>query len=649
MNFFKLLSSPMTRIRITRFFETLIDRLHRIAQPSFTTGMDPIKLEPLEKSGHEQSVQENRSSSSGSETAPAPGTDQSSHLKQSGEVMTELDKIEIKCPECGAPLMISESMYTLKCAFCSSLLIIEKHGSTLYFQMTNRITSKKDVLKTLEDFYANRYYSEQVSRTKHASLDSNNPHSQGDLFADMVFSEAARLVILNKVKKLRQRFRDTVRLETMEYFFAPYWNVDGIVGSGFLGRNKRTGDKHLEPRFFQLEFTSPAYDDTKINLRDTGLRISGSSVKMLRRSDTAEHFPFLEPLPFREDLFKQAEFWFRRIPWGELQPIQNRSRFLHRRARLVFKPFCIVKYSWDGDIYFNLLDGANRAVAGNLVYKGDQAMSGFIEKDRGLYPEGDIEAKMIPSECPVCNYEQHYRSDECIHFCENCYRALELSRGKIEELSYYFLDNGLVGNRQNPNIFLPFWAFELYLTFSMDGTTETCTLGSYLHKLGKKMKGKPEYAGDDNLIFVPALKHYGGMRPDEMFCRIVKDVTNAKKRIVTDKLNLDVPVKFTGATLTREEATDLIPFLLYGLFDQPTAMRMNKRTVQKYLENITVHIDTSFLILVPFQEQNRQYINPVMSFGIPVTFMNGTWMKEWIRTAYFRKRRKNNKRKRGPA
>jgi hypothetical protein len=356
---------------------------------------------------------------------------------------------------------------------------------------------------------------------------------------------------------------------------------------------------------------------------------------LLHKGEALENFPYLEKQPFDDKLFQQAEFWFNRIPWDNIQPIQNRARFLHKRARLVFKPFWIIKYRWEGNVYQHLLDGAFRSVAGNLIYEKDLQLVNLVRKDKPLYPEGDIDTAMFPSECPVCNHEQHYNPDECIHFCENCHRALEISDGTIHDKTYYVLRDGLEGPVRDPILFLPMWAYELYIT--THDTKETFNLSSYLKMTGEKVGGKPQCADEENLILVPALKHFAGKRGDEMFCRILRNLTWAKKQMITDKVNLDINARFLGATMTRKEAQGLIPFLLYSLIDKPTSMRLNKLTVQKFLENITIHVDTSFLVLVPLKEQNRQYINPLLKMGIPKTYLDGTWVKEWIRTAYFRK------------
>jgi len=319
-----------------------------------------------------------------------------------------------------------------------------------------------------------------------------------------------------------------------------------------------------------------------------------------------------------------------------MRPLQNKTEFFHKRARLVFKPFWIVQYDWEGDSFRQLLDGDTRIVAGNLILEKDLNISEYIKKDEPLYPEGDISLKIIPSECPICNHEQHYSPSECIHFCNNCYRALELSHGEIQDLTYYYVDDGMKVSNNEPINFIPFWAFELMITFNDSG--ETNTLSSYIKKITEDQGTTSQFKSRENMIFIPALKYYGGNRSDDLFCRLMHELTYSEKQIITDKLNVNIKANFVGATLTSDEAKRLIPFLLYALIDKPTSMRLDKLEVQKYFENVTIHIDTSFLILVPFSKKERNLFNPLLRSHIPETYINGTWMKEWIRTAYFKKR-----------
>jgi len=488
----------------------------------------------------------------------------------------------------------------------------------------------------LEDFYAKRYYSKLTAAARQFQSNSSEDMQRLSAFGEAGLSELDRIRIERKVKKFREKFRSNMQIEDTELFYAPYWHIDGIVANGYLGRYSKSGLKSLLPRFYQLEFTAPGYNEEHINLRDQGLRIAGSDLTMLQRGQVLEDFPYLVPTGVGEELFQQAEFWFNRIPWDEIKAIQYRARFIHRKVMLVFKPFWIVKYKWDHDHFVQLLDGVFNSVAGNLVYEKDMLLPSFIEKEKPIYPEGDMVAKILPSECPVCNHEQHYKSDECIHFCNNCYRALELTNGKIKEMEYYTVREGLTSTRDKKTLFLPFWAIEAYIV--PENSNDTFTLGSYINKIGEELKGKPGFLAKENMFFIPALKYFGGFRIDEMFCKIVKELSWSEKQIIPEKINLDMNARFMGATLTSEETLEMIPFLIYSLLDKPTEMRMNKLTVLKYLENITIHTDTTYLVMIPFHEHYQHYTNPLLSFNVPKTFIGGTWVKEWIRTSYFRRK-----------
>ncbi|HET7291089.1 MAG TPA: hypothetical protein VFM88_01565 [Vicinamibacteria bacterium] len=490
----------------------------------------------------------------------------------------------LHCPHCGAPTEIEADAVSFSCGHCGSFLTVDHPGRDELFLAESRVPDADAVREVLIFYRVQSHRAEVVARWG-TDDEAGNRRPPPESF------------VQRKLREYEEEVRERTRIVDAQRVQVPYWHISGWLLQAVLGR-EGTGPKEVRLRAFLVEHSVSAYDSRRFNLRDRGLRLSGSRVKPLGRADKAAAGPFLPWAPAREQTFREIRQWEKRDLIPGFEAVTRRGGFCFARRILVYRPMWLARAITDAGQSLVLVDAGFATIAGYPSEAEGVALLRAAVAD----PEGresrETRAVAVKSRCPDCGFEAAFDRRAVVVACANCHRGLAPRPEGVTLVPVGHARGGLDAT------WLPFWAFPFRLRA---GAAVHETLESWSKAL--HVRGLPPgFAPRGPRLFVPALRLLGTELGDTAFHDLVEWIHGAAPALADDKVPLGGRPEFVAATLGAADASEALPFVLWALNGKTSAARLNTLALKQGIESAKLEPGEPRLYFVPFRRAGAQLV-----------------------------------------
>ncbi len=485
-------------------------------------------------------------------------------------------EILLACPNCGAPFAVDDEAVNVTCRHCGSLLVLTAPDREEIYLADGRIEDEHDALEIIIE------YRLRARRVEIASA-----------LRDPEGNSGPEWIISNRVKAFEKELRAQARLLVAQVLQVPYWHITGKIVQGILGR-VNMDIKVTRIRAFGVEHTVPAYETSRFNLRDRGLRMAQSRVRPLTAADAERFQRFLKWVSLPEQSYRAIDKWLRRRLDQKIEAMYKHGRFLFPRRMLVYRPYWLVRARTDETTRWVLMDGQFRTIAG---YPDDAEIASFRDGciASPLDTEGESFLNVVTSKsrCPECAWEGHFDRRSIAAICPNCHRALIPAPGGLETLPY---DHSPARGIAEP-CYVPFWRFAFRATPPDGDAVET--LDEWL-EMAFPAGRPPRFEPSGRHLWVPAVKLIGSAVGDQALKDLTAWIHGAALDVVERKVPHDARSSFMDVSVSEEQARELARFTLLGLHNKPSAARLNVLLVRRTCLDLELELSEPRLVLVPF-------------------------------------------------
>ncbi len=490
------------------------------------------------------------------------------------------------CPHCGAPSEIEAEARCFACVHCGSFLAVDHPGRDEIFLGESQVPDREAVRDVVILYRLQAQRAEIVERF-------------GRLEEDGTRIPPSESFIQKKLRAFEEGLRESVRVIDLHRLQVPYWHVTGSIVQAVLGR-RQDGAKEVRLRSFLVEHTVGAYDTRRFNLRDRGLRLSGSRVRPLRRRDVKPEGPYLPWAPIPEQTYQEIRKWEGRDLIREFDAVTRRGRFCFGRRVLVYRPVWLARAITDAGQSLVLVDAGFGTIGGYpSEEEGTALLRATVDDPEG--PESrEARAVVVKSRCPDCGHEAAFDRRAVIVACPNCHRGLRL------------LPEGIrlepVGHSPGDldSAWLPFWAFPFRLRIGAQVHDGLDSWAKALHARGLP----PGFAPRGMHIFVPAFSLLGTEVRDAAFQELVEWIHAAELRLESEKVPIGGRPELIAASLPAEDARELLPWVLWGLNGKSSAARLTTLAVKQIIEAAKLETEEPQLVFVPFRRERADLVAP---------------------------------------
>ncbi len=481
------------------------------------------------------------------------------------------------CPHCGAPSQIEAEARSFGCAHCGSFLAVDHPGRDEIFLGESQVPHCEAVRDIVIQYRVQSHRAEVIERF-------------GRLEEDGTRTPPSESFVQKKLREYEERLRESVRVIDLHRLQVPYWHLTGSIVQAVLGR-RQDGGKEVCLRSFLVEHTVPAYDTRRFNLRDRGLRLSGSRVRPLRRRDMQAEGPYLPWAPIADQTYQEVRRWEGRDLMAGFDAVTKRGRFCFGRRILVYRPVWLARVITDAGQSLVLVDAGFATIGG---YPSEQEGIALL-RGTTLDPEGpesrETRAVVVKSRCPDCGHEAAFDRRSVILACPNCHRGLELRPEGIRLTSVGHSPGDLDAT------WLPFWAFPFRLRIGAQVHDRLESWAKALHTRGLP----PGFAPRGPLVFVPAFSLLGTEVGDVAFRELVEWIHGAGLGLESEKVPIGGRPELIGASLPAEDARELLPWVLWALNGKTSAARLTTLVVKQAIESAKLDGGEPRLVFVPFR------------------------------------------------
>lgn len=506
-------------------------------------------------------------------------------------------EVQLSCPHCGGPFVATDATVSHICEHCRSLLIVAApEREEVYFEPT-QVDGNKEILETLILYRVDAHRSLLVGR--HSDEEGNPPP---EIFIDAL------------LKRFENRLRETARIIDCRLIQVPYLQTSAKVVQAVLGRYG-DGAKIARLRAYIAEQTTPAYDETRFNLRDAGLRLGRSVFKPLLSADVPRLGRFVPRTPAdasRRDLEK----WRDRNLEAGLEPVTRQGRLSVTFEATVYRPYYLVRVLLDRGDETILFDGGFGTIAGYLSEKErDQFTTGKDLDPLGTRGPSFRQVSVAPSRCPNCGMAPKLAEDAILSVCENCHAGVALSAEGLVR-AVYTREEGTSPRRDET--LLPFWRFPFDIR--LQGSPALRTLDAYAEAIfpGGLPKG---FSPQGDSLCVPAWRLLTTQAGDETFAAVVQAFHGRTWNWTTDPVGLEARPRFIPVSLPEDEARELGWAALFALHTKISAARLNTLLLKRVLFDAKLSFGKGSVALIAFAEEDRLYARPEMT--IPRLLIEG--------------------------
>ena len=485
--------------------------------------------------------------------------------------------IVLSCPKCGAPFTADDAVVSVSCAHCGSLLVLSAPGRDEIYVADETTRGREDLRETVIRYRVQAEVAEIAAR--HADSEGNPP---ADFFIQ------ARLAAFER------RLRETLQVVDAHRLAVPYWHLTGKLVQATLGRHG-DGPKVVRLRAWEVEHTIPAYDTSRGDLRDRGLRLSRSRVRPLRAADLADKGPFLPWQPVTPQSYREIDKWKLRDLEPGIEAVTRKGEYLSARRMLVYRAYWLARVAGDGGLRWVLVDGSFDSIAGHPEEEEtrsllEQAIADPLRSTGESYRRVAIAA----SRCPDCGHEARLEGAARVSVCANCHLALEPRPDGLHVRPYAHARLGQVALDGD---YVPFWRYEFRL--EIDGAPALTRLEDYARVLFPQ--GLPMgFAPTGPFVWVPAVRLLGTEFGDQTFQALVRWIHGAPLEAEDGKIPLGGDCTAWPATLDEAEAQEAAPFVLFALHGNASAARLNTMLVGRTILKAKLALASPRLVAVPF-------------------------------------------------
>jgi predicted RNA-binding Zn-ribbon protein involved in translation (DUF1610 family) len=492
------------------------------------------------------------------------------------EPVTAPLQILLECPECGAPIEVPDAVVSLRCAHCGSLLVFQAPERDELYWTEGHVPDADAVLEVVIAY--------RLEAQRHL-LAGQHQNAEGT-------STVPELVIDAALKVFESRLRKTLRLVEARRVQAPYWHVSGMIVQAVLGRH-HDGPKVLHLLGHRIDHAVPAYDTTRANLRDRGLRMGFGALRPLTLGVVQKEGPFLPWHPWVPESYREIDRWKGENFDQSLEPVLKDGRFLFTKRLVVYRPYWIARIISEPGEETILVDSTFGTLAGHPTSEEANAILAQATADPlGSTAPSFRHVVTIPSRCPDCDFEQAFENRAFIVVCPNCHRGLRVTASGIEIVHY-----GHTRPAAETASFLPFWRFPFGIEV---GSQSAASLEEYAHILFPQGL-PPGFHPRGSHLWAPAVRLLGSSAGDAVFQALVEGIHAAPPEVQDEKIPLDLGQGFPGVSVAEEDARELSTDLLFGLHLNASAARLNTLLVKGAIQEARIHLGAPGLVYVAVQ------------------------------------------------
>lgn len=491
----------------------------------------------------------------------------------------------LSCPQCGAPCLLDDDARSATCGHCGSFLVVARPGRDEIFLAESVVPDAEEVRRIVIAYRVQARRAELLARYR------------GDLEGEPL--TVPELILDAELRRFEAALMEKVRIVEAHRIEAPYWHLSGTILQGILGRH-RNGPKEVRLRAFAVEHTVPAYDRSKANLRDRGLRLSRARVRPLSQRTRVDRGPFLPWLDVTEEAHREVGRWRTRDLDPGTEPVVKRGELVFARRFLVYRLCWLARVVSDVEQAWVLVDGGFATLGGHPGELEVRAMLGAAVADPEDAESRETKAVARPSRCPDCGFEATFAARTVVAVCRNCQLAVEPRPDGVRNVAYDHAEPSWDG----PAEYLPFWTFPVRL--SVGGSSKAGVGAGIIHDLGAYGRllfpqgPPPGFALRGDRLFVPAVRLLGTEEGDECFQGIAQWIHSAPPRIESGKAPLGPAAAFHDAVMAEADARETLPLLLYGIHGRSSAARLNTLLVKRLVDGAHIGATPGRLVYVPF-------------------------------------------------
>ena len=485
--------------------------------------------------------------------------------------------IVLACPKCGAPFAVDDTVVTVSCGHCSSLLILSAPGRDEVYVADDVTRGRDDIRDVVISYRLQAERAEIIAR--HADGDGNPP---------------SELFIQSRLAAFEQFLRASVQVVDAHRIEVPYWHLTGKLVQAVVGR-EGDGPKVVRLRAYDVEHTVPGYDAAKADLRDRGLRLSRANVRPLIAKDLAAKGPFLPWVPVTPQSYREIDKWKGRDLEPGLQAVTRQAEHITARRILVYRPYWLARVQTDGPLTWVLIDGCFQGIAGHPDEHEVQALLGQATGDP-LRSTGESYRRVTiaASRCPDCGFESGFERAAHVVVCPNCHLALEPRKEGVRVLPY---SCARIGEVRLDGDYVPFWRYEFRL--EMAGAPPITRLEDYARAMFPQALPRG-FAPSGEHLWVPALRLLGTEPGDEAFQGLVEWIHGAGLAVDDQKIPLGGTPTPWPATVSEGDAREAAAFVPLALHGKGSAARLNTMLVARAVQKAKLTLSSPRLVAVPF-------------------------------------------------
>ena len=506
-------------------------------------------------------------------------------------------ELQLSCPHCGGPFIATDATVSHTCEHCKSLLIVEAPDREEIFVEPAQVSEPSAILETLIRYRVDAQRAALVA--KHSDPEGNPP-------PDLLIS-----ALLNRFES---GLRGSAKLIDCRLVHVPYRQTGGKVVQAVLGRHG-DGAKIARLRAYVAEQTSPAYDVSRLNLRDAGLRLGRSVFKPLLSADVPNLGRFV-PRTVAGESRRELEKWRGQNLEAGFESVAKQGQVAVTFEAAVYRPYYLVRTRLDRGDETLLFDGGFGTIAGHVTdAERDAFMSGKDKDPLGTEGASFRRVAVVPSRCPNCGMDPSLPEDAVVSICGNCHAGVAASPAGLV-LVNYDREEGATPDRDAA--LLPFWRFPFQIGIA--GSPPITTLEAYAAAIFPQ--GLPKgFSPHGDSVYVPAWRLLATEAGDETFSDLAQAVHGQAWNWTPDRVGLDGRPRFVPVSLPEDEARDLAWTSLFALHTKASAARLNTLLLKRMLFDAKLSFGKGSVALISFKEQDKVYVRPEV--GVPRLLIDG--------------------------
>ena len=505
-------------------------------------------------------------------------------------------EVQLSCPHCGGPFLVSDATVSHTCEHCRSLLIVGAPEREEIFVEPAQITEPAAILESLLQYRIDAHRAALVAR--HSDEEGNPPPD---------------LLISPLLSRFEKGLRATARIIDCRLIHVPYRHTAAKVVQAVLGR-KGDGPKIARLRGYIAEQTTPAYDTARFNLRDAGLRLGRSVFKPLLSADVPSLGRFL-PRTEADASRRELDKWRGQNMDVGFESVAKQGQVAVTFEATVYRPCYLLRAQLDKGDETLLFDGGFGTIAG---YLSEEERNRFVV-GKDVDPLGIAGASfrrliVAPSRCPNCGMDPKLADEAVVSVCENCHAGVGTdARGLVA--AKYDREEGITTRKDTA--LLPFWRFPFDIR--LQGAAPITSLEAYAAAIFPT--APPGFTPQGSFVFVPAWRLLTTEAGDATFTDLSRAIHGRAWNWTPDRIGLNHRPKFVPASLPEGDARDLAWAALFAIHTKTSAARLNTLLLKQKLFDAKLSFGKGTVCLLSFTAQDKAFVRPEVS--VPKLLVEG--------------------------